>query len=121
LDRKPYDIKQRSYEFSKDIIKFVGLSKFDRIHFTIFDQVLRSGTSIGANIEEGKSGSSRRDFKRFYIIALKSANETKYWLNLIKETQVSRVEESRIDELITEANELSNIIASIVIKLDQSV
>lgn len=113
---KPYDIKHRCFAFSKEIIKIVGDSKFDRIHFSIFDQLIRSGTSIGANIVEAKSGSSTKDFKKFYIIALKSANETKYWLCLIRDTEITRIEKDTWNRVIAEADELSKIIASIVLK-----
>jgi len=74
---------------------------------------LRSATSIGANVVEGKSGSSKKDWKNFYTIALKSANETKYWLCLISETM--EIPKSKINELIKEADEISKIIASIII------
>lgn len=117
---KPFDIKERCYNFSKEIIFFVAQSNFERINYSIFDQVLRSGTSIGANIEEGKSGSSRRDFKKFYIIALKSANETKYWLNLIRETNLSKVSIEKQEELLNEVTQLSKIVASIVINLEKN-
>jgi four helix bundle protein len=116
MSEKPFDIKQRSFEFAKDIVRFVSNSEYERKYYSIFDQVLRSGTSIGANIEEGKAGSSKKDFKKFYIIALKSANETKYWLSLIKETGISNNDIPIIDKMIREAEELAKIIASIVIK-----
>jgi four helix bundle protein len=119
MTAKPFDIKERSYNFSKEIIQFVGQSQFERIYNSLFDQVLRSGTSIGANVEEGKAGSSRRDFRKFYLIALKSANETKYWLNLIRDTNLSKVSVQKQEELITESEALSKIIASIVINLDK--
>jgi len=79
----------------------------------MFDQLLRSATSIGANVVEGKSGSSKKDWKNFYVIALKSANETKYWLCLIGETL--EVSKNKINELIKEADEISKIIASIIL------
>jgi four helix bundle protein len=82
------------------------------------DQLLRSATSIGANVVEGKAGSSKKDFKNFYTIALKSANETKYWLCLVRDTNIVNVEKDKIVELIAEADELSKIIASIVINLN---
>ena len=91
-------------------------AKFERIFFSIFDQLVRSGTSIGANIVEGKSGSSTKDFKNFYTIALKSSNETKYWLCLIRDTILIN-DKDEINKLIVEANELSKIIASIIINL----
>lgn len=119
MNEKPYDIKHRCYQFSKEIVQFVSAAKFERIHFSIFDQLIRSGTSIGANIIEAKSGSSARDFRNFYTIALKSANETKYWLCLIRDTIDSNIEKDKINGLIKEADDLSKIIASIIINLQK--
>ena len=110
---KPYNIRHRSFFFSKEIISFVGESKFDRLYSSLFDQLLRSGTSIGANLVEGKAGSSKKDWKNFYAIALKSANETKYWLCLIRDTL--DVSKPKVNELIKEADEISKIIASIIV------
>lgn len=111
---KPYNIGHRCYYFSKEIILFIKGCKYEKIYFSLFDQLMRSATSIGANVIEAKAGSSMKDWKKFLIIGLKSANETKYWLCLIKETL--GVDRNKIDELIKEANELLKIIASIVIK-----
>ena len=83
---KPYSIRHRCYYFSKDIVLFVKKVNYDRVFSSLFDQLVRSATSIGANIIEGKAGSSKRDWQKFYVIALKSANETKYWLCLIRDT-----------------------------------
>ena len=83
------------------------------MYFSIFDQLLRSGTSIGANMVEGGAGSTNRDFINFMHISLKSANETKYWLFLIRET--IEVNKKVVDELIKEADEISKIIATIII------
>lgn len=66
---------------------------------------------------EGKSGSSSKDFKNFYTIALKSANETKYWICLIRDTEISKVDREKLDRLLKEADEISKIIASIIINL----
>ena len=79
----------------------------------MFDQLLRSSTSIGANMVEGGAGSSNKDFINFMHVSLKSANETKYWLCLIKET--IEVNKNKVNDLIVEADELSKIIASIII------
>jgi hypothetical protein len=76
----PYDIKRRCYLFSKELLLFISTQRYQRIYHSIFDQLLRSGTSIGANVVEGGVGSSKKDVINFYHIALKSANETKYWL-----------------------------------------
>jgi len=116
VSEKPFDIKHRCYQFSKETVLFISTVKYDRIYHSLFDQLLRSATSIGANIIEAKSGSSTKDFKNFYIIALKSANETKYWLCLIRDTILIE-EKDQINKMITEADELSKIIASIIINL----
>jgi len=116
LGDKPFDIKHRCYQFSKEIVQFISTAKYERIYFSIFDQLLRSATSIGANIVEAKSGSSQKDFRNFYTIGLKSANETKYWLCLIRDTVLIE-EKDQINKLINEADELSKIIATIIISL----
>lgn len=112
---KPFDIKKRCFLFSKVLLKFVTDAKYERIHFSIFDQLLRSGTSIGANVVEGGVGSSKKDVINFYHIALKSANETKYWLCLVRDSLDYNKDE--INMLIKEADELSKIIASSIIKM----
>ena len=114
---KPYNIRHRCYYFSKEIVLFVRECKYDKVYHSIFDQLIRSATSIGANIVESKSGSSKKDWKNFYIVALKSANETKYWLCLIRDTM--EINKAKIEELIKEADEISNIIAAIIIKADE--
>lgn len=114
---KPYNIKHRCFYFSKDVISFVSSCKYDKVFYSLFDQLVRSATSVGANLAEGSSGSSKRDWLKFLIIALKSSNETKYWLCLIRDTmEVSRDE---INKLIIEAEEISKIIASIIVKSKQ--
>jgi four helix bundle protein len=115
---RTYDIKIRCYEFSKKIVLYINKIEFKRIHASIIDQLLRSATSIGANVVEAKSGNSRKHLISFYSVALRSANETKYWLCLIRDTMdINKIE---IRELITEANEISKIIASSIIKLKQN-
>jgi four helix bundle protein len=109
-----YNIKHRAFYFSRDIVLFISRQKYDRIYFSLFDQLLRSSTSIGANLVEGISGASKNDFIKFNVIALKSANETKYWLSLIKETL--DVDKESISILLKEVGEIANIIASIIIK-----
>jgi four helix bundle protein len=96
VEEKPFNIKHRCYHFSKEIILFISGVHFERIHYSIFDQLLRSATSIGANVVEGKSGSSKKDFKNFYTIALKSANETKYWICLVRDTQITKTDKESI-------------------------
>ena len=112
---KPYDIKKRCYQFSRILLQFIGKTKYERIHYSIFDQLLRSGTSIGANVVEGGGGTSKKDVINFYHIALKSANETKYWLCLVRDS--CECDKNELDGLLNEADELSKIIAASIIKM----
>ena len=69
---KPYNIRHRCFHFAKAIIHFIQDTKHDRIYHSMFDQLLRSATSIGANMVEGGAGSSNKDFINFMHISLKS-------------------------------------------------
>ena len=97
------------------MIEFVKKSRYEKAFYSLFDQLVRSATSVGANLAEGKAGSTRKDWKNYFLIALKSANETKYWLCLIRDT-MDETDKKKIIELINEADEISNIIASIIVK-----
>jgi four helix bundle protein len=81
----------------------------------IADQLIRSATSVGANLIEARASSSRIEFKKFYEISLKSANETIYWLELLRDSKLC--DETRIEPLLIEVNELSKMIGAGVIKL----
>lgn len=109
------NLKERSYLFSLDIIRFVGKLPNQRIFSIMTDQLLRSATSVGANIIEAQAGSSRRDFIKFYQISLKSANETVYWLSLLRDTLHGKDDE--IDGLITEAKEIGKMLGKSLITL----
>ncbi len=89
----PYNIRHRCFYFSKQLIIFIKQSKTEKLYFTLYNQLLRSGTSIGANVIEGRAGSSKKDWINYYLIALKSSNETKYWLCLLRDTLEERKEE----------------------------
>ncbi len=79
---------------------------------TICKQLLRSGTSIGANVEEAQAGQSRADFLSKYNIALKEARETNYWLRLLNAVEVFT--ENEFENLLKESNELVAILTTIV-------
>ena len=115
--KKTYDIKHRCYGFSKSIVLFLNKYEFKRVHSPIIDQLLRSATSIGANVIEGKSGNSKKNLISYFSIALRSANETKYWLCLIRDTM--QVEKAEVNGLIKEADEISKIIAKSILTLKQ--
>jgi four helix bundle protein len=103
------------YRFSIAIIKLTRELPEKRVYWTVSDQLIRSATSIGANIIEGKSASSKKDFIRYYEIALKSANETKYWLGLLR--NALDVNKDDIGKLMKETAELANILAASIITM----
>ena len=109
------DLKLRCYKFSLEIIALTDTLPNKRSSWIITDQLIRSATSIGANLIEARASSSRLEFKKFYEIALKSSNETKYWLCLLRDTKLVKAQE--IDKLLAEATEISNMLASGVLKL----
>lgn len=109
------ELKYRCYYFSISVIKFLDTLPNKRIYWIISDQLIRAATSIGANVVEARSSSSRRDFIRFYEIALKSSNETKYWLGLLRDaTPVSTSDPAR---LLAEVEEISRMLAASLLTL----
>ena len=89
-ERGPRDIKERTFSFALDIVHMAQrLDECPGVSRTLGRQLLRSGTSIGANVEEAQAGQSRADFSSKYAIALKEARETVYWLRLLKECELS--------------------------------
>ena len=109
------DLRTRSYYYSISIIKFLEILPAKRVYWVIGDQLLRSATSIGANIVEAKSSSSRRDFIKFYEIALKSANETKYWLGLLRDATTA--DKTEIKSLLIEVEEISKMLGASLLTL----
>ena len=104
------NVKYRSYNFSLSIIKFCSEFPEKKIFWIISDQLLRSASSIGANLVEAISASSKKDFIKYYEIALKSANETKYWLCLLRDSKLINLD--NINNLLNEAEEISKMIAA---------
>jgi len=109
------DLKYRCYEFSLNTIKFLKNKKWDAFSLIVTKQVLRSAMSVGANVIEAQHSSSRIEFKRYYEIALKSCNETKYWLCLLRDG--FNLKEAELEILLKESNELSKILASSILSL----
>jgi four helix bundle protein len=112
-DDKPFDICQRTFQFAVRIVTFCA--KFDQkpgVNWTMSKQLLRSGTSIGANIEEGQAGQSKPDFISKYSIARKEARETSYWLRLISAT--THGHEAELNQLLDETGQLIKILTTII-------
>jgi four helix bundle protein len=109
------DLRMRCYKFSLSVIGLADNLQSKRSAWIISEQLIRAATSIGANLIEARASSSRLEFKKFYEIALKSANETKYWLGLLRDARLG--ERNKINELLKEVSEIANMLAAGVLKL----
>lgn len=105
-------IRDKSYKFALKMIKLYKFLSKQRKELIISKQILRSGTSIGANIEEAYYAQSRKDFIAKLSISLKEAAETKYWLRLLKDS--GEIEEKHIKHIIDECEEIIKILTSII-------
>ena len=103
-------IKQKSFEFALEIVKLYQHLQEQR-EFVLSKQILRSGTSIGANVEEAIAAESRRDFVHKMKIAMKECRETHYWLRLLDQSDL--VENIDFHSLLSQADELSRMLTSI--------
>ena len=111
-------IKDKSKDFALRIIKlykYLTLASENKV-FIISKQVLRSGTSIGANVKEALRGQSRPDFRAKMSIALKEASETEYWLELLYESDY--IDEKSYTSIINDNLELIKILTRIVKNTD---
>ena len=110
----PADIRERTFDLAIRVAKLCRyLDEKPGVGRTLGWQLLRSGTSIGANVEEAQAGQSRADFISKNLIALKEARETDYWLRLLVAAEV--VPENRISKLRREVEELKRILGAIVV------
>ena len=107
------DITQRSFQFAVRVVKLCKhLDSAAGVSRTLGNQLLRAGTSIGANVEEAQAGQSKADFISKLSIANKEARETLYWLKLLLASEI--VEESKLQQLCDEANQLKSILTTII-------
>jgi four helix bundle protein len=108
-------LKDGAYQYSIRIIGFIDTLPNDTSSQVIKKQLLRSATSIGANIIEAQSSRSKRDFTNFFTHSLKSANESLYWLGLLKDAK--KISNAQLEYLLNETKELANILASSILTL----
>lgn len=120
-DRKEFieKLKKRMLDYSVLVITFIDGLPRDLSCTILARQLLRSATSIGANFIEAQGAGSTKDFTNFLAIALKSANETIYWLSLFRESHKGN--QLVLIKLQTETHELANILGSIVSSLRKKV
>jgi len=105
-------IEEKSFAFAVKIANAVRELKKSTQEYELLSQLLRSGTSVGANVAEAKYGQSTRDYVSKFSIARKEANEAKYWLRLLNATGI--MPEGTYRTLIADANELLRILVSII-------
>ncbi|MEK9178193.1 MAG: four helix bundle protein [Patescibacteria group bacterium] len=113
-ENKPRDIKERTFEFAVRVLKMSQTLPKNSVNNILLKQIIRSSTSIGANIEEAQGGHTKSDFTHSMNIAKKEARETLYWLRLVNELNPEI--EKRLDLLLVENEELIKILTTIVKK-----
>jgi four helix bundle protein len=109
------DFKKRLYDFTLRLIEFLDKLPTDNVSRRIGDQLLRSGTSIIANYIEGQASSSKKDFTNYFNISLKSANESKLWLAILRDSK--RVKAEDVSWFLNELEEIAKIFASSILTL----
>ncbi len=87
IDNKPNPLKDKSFQFALNIIKLYKYLTEEKKEFIMSKQLLRSGTSIGANIREGQNAQSKADFIHKFSISQKECDETLYWLELLSQSE----------------------------------
>ena len=103
-------LKSKSYAFALRIVKLYKHISSQQHEYVLSKQVLRSGTSVGANITEGNRAQSKTDFVHKLSIALKEADETEYWLNLLRDGDF--ITPAQAESLLADCLELQKILTS---------
>lgn len=111
-------IQQKSFTFAIRVVNAYKHLTEQKKEFVLSKQLLRSGTSIGANVEEATGGQSKKDFIAKISISYKEARETKYWLNLL--TATDYLDEKLSKSLLDDAEELCKILSSILLTTKQN-
>lgn len=103
-------IKEKSYSFALRIIRLARELREMR-EFTLSEQIIKSGTSIGANVEEAQGASSSKDFLHKMTIAYREARETNYWLRLVRDSNT--FPEEKLSSIVEESEELCHLLTAI--------
>jgi len=115
LTKNNYDLEERTAKFGENIIGFCKSVKLDTVSRPIVNQIVRSGTSIGANYCEANNASSKKDFRNKIFICKKECQETKHWFRMMVKAVPEKAEEAR--KLWKECQELTMIFQKIVSSL----
>jgi four helix bundle protein len=116
--KKENVIRDKSYNFALRIIKLNQWMVNDSKEYVLSKQILKSGTSIGANIEEAIGGQSKKDFRAKMFISYKEARETHYWLRLLKDSELIPLKIA--NSLLKDCEELKKILSSILLTLNKT-
>ena len=116
-EKKPFDIKDRSFLFALDSLKFCKSISTENKEYILTKQLSRSASSVGANIREAQNSGTKKDFIHKLSIAQKECNESIYWIELLKAFLELNSKEAA--DLHNEANELLRILSSIVLSTKQ--
>ena len=112
-------VRDKSYTFALKIVKLYRTLSEGKREFVLSKQVLRSGTSIGANIEEALGGQSKKDFQSKLLIAYKEARETHYWLRLLHDS--GYIDDKNFDSISLDCNELLRLLGSITKSMKEKI
>lgn len=117
-NQKKKEFKTRIYKYTLRLIKFMAKLPNEPVLREIKSQAIRSGTSVGANYFEAEAASSKKDFQNFFHHALKSANETCFWLALLRDSGLLSGELNKeCGEILEETKEIAKILASSLITM----
>ena len=108
---KPNIIREKTYQFAVDIIHLYKKMQYQK-EYVVSRQIVRSGTSIGANVEEATAAQSKKDFVAKMSISSKEARETNYWLRLIRDTSI--IDNGDLTDLLKDSEEIIKILTSII-------
>ena len=114
-DNYKNEFNKRIYKYALEIIKFVERLSKDTTSQVLVKQLVRSGTSVSANIIEAQSASSKKDYINFYMNALKSANESRLWISLIRDS--NKIDKEKVNKLLKETIEIANILGKSIITM----
>ncbi len=115
---KPNPVREKSYAFALRTVKLYQYLCATKKELLLSRQVLRSGTSIGANVEEALGGHSKKDFSAKMSIAYKEARETHYWFRLLRDSRI--LDSKMADSLLLDCEELVRMLGSIQFTLKRT-
>ena len=111
---KENTVLDKSFDFAVRVVKLYKFLKESKQEYILSKQLVRSGTSIGANVNEAQAGQSKKDFVAKMSIASKEARESKYWIDLLIKTEYLSLEDKHTQSLLSESDELVRLLTSIV-------